>query len=355
MIKRTLLFCMPVFGSCFLLVNDLGPTLCDEGSAARCDGNTLVTCEAGIENRLSCGGFACNVEEVRCGECGDNFIDTQNGEVCDDGNVESGDGCRDDCGGLEECGDNFIDELVGEVCDDGNAFSGDGCSDDCESDESCGNGLIDVAEVNNLPADTIQSLTFEYLVTGCGINQESLTFRVNGTTILSPPINNACSCLPGIESFTVADPGIVGLLNDQENTFEVQSNTQSDVIVSWAVVVANSAQENADIIVVDISGNSAAQRIDDLCFGNTGSPFEFSTATQGISEFINEVCDDANSEVGDGCDAGCINEIGFLCNGQPSSCFDVCGNGVVEAAAGENCDDANNVDTDACPNDCTIP
>ena len=51
-------------------------------------------------------------------------IDTN--EVCDDGNVISGDGCRSDCGKVERCGDGVIDD--GEGCDDGNDNPRDGCA-----------------------------------------------------------------------------------------------------------------------------------------------------------------------------------------------------------------------------------
>lgn len=76
------------------------------------------------------------------GICGDNSIST--GEVCDDGNANSGDGCRSDCLGKEECGDGIPD--IGEICDDGNTNSGDGCRDDCLAFEICGNTVIDPDE-----------------------------------------------------------------------------------------------------------------------------------------------------------------------------------------------------------------
>ncbi len=52
--------------------------------------------------------------------CGNGVIDP--GEVCDDGNNQSGDGCPADC--TEHCGDGVLDP--GELCDDGNRIDGDG-------------------------------------------------------------------------------------------------------------------------------------------------------------------------------------------------------------------------------------
>ena len=74
-------------------------------------------------------------------QCGNGVRDA--GEVCDDGNTVSGDGCSGDCLSNETCGNGYIDYIKGEMCDDGNNISGDGCSADCRSDETCGNGILD--------------------------------------------------------------------------------------------------------------------------------------------------------------------------------------------------------------------
>ncbi|TMQ18102.1 MAG: DUF4215 domain-containing protein, partial [Deltaproteobacteria bacterium] len=59
--------------------------------------------------------------------CGNGRLDL--GEVCDDGNNQSGDGCPADCS--EPCGDGVLDP--DEICDDGNRLDGDGCSADCRA------------------------------------------------------------------------------------------------------------------------------------------------------------------------------------------------------------------------------
>src|SRR5438067_8703249 len=56
--------------------------------------------------------------------CGNGAVDP--GEVCDDGNMVSGDGCRGDCRKIEVCGDGELD--AGEACDDGNTNPVDGCN-----------------------------------------------------------------------------------------------------------------------------------------------------------------------------------------------------------------------------------
>ncbi|MEO1483574.1 MAG: DUF4215 domain-containing protein [Myxococcota bacterium] len=61
--------------------------------------------------------------------CGDGILDSD--EVCDDGNLVSGDGCSGDCLSDETCGNGYLDATRAEVCDDGNARSRDGCTGEC--------------------------------------------------------------------------------------------------------------------------------------------------------------------------------------------------------------------------------
>src|SRR5205085_1701601 len=66
--------------------------------------------------------------------CGNGVVDP--GEICDDGNTTSGDGCSSTCSidnyppKAAECGDGNLDE--GEECDDGNTEDGDGCTATCD-------------------------------------------------------------------------------------------------------------------------------------------------------------------------------------------------------------------------------
>src|SRR5262245_55054658 len=44
------------------------------------------------------------------------------------------------------CGNGVIETALGEVCDDGNLVSLDGCRGDCKSAEVCGDGIQDLAK-----------------------------------------------------------------------------------------------------------------------------------------------------------------------------------------------------------------
>ena len=57
---------------------------------------------------------------------------------------------------------------------------------------------------------------------------------------------------------------------------------------------------------------------------------------------------------GDGCNASCEVEDGYVCAGEASTCVSTatCGDGVV--GVGESCDDGNNVNGDGCSATCLI-
>jgi cysteine-rich repeat protein len=72
--------------------------------------------------------------------CGDGIVDP--GEVCDDDNLQNGDGCDANCTPTA-CGNGIVSGT--ETCDDGNAAAGDGCRPDCTV-EACGDGITDPGE-----------------------------------------------------------------------------------------------------------------------------------------------------------------------------------------------------------------
>ena len=70
-----------------------------------------------------------------------------------------------------------------------------------------------------------------------------------------------------------------------------------------------------------------------------------------------ESCDDGNDASGDGCSSECSNEAGFTCiiEQGKSVCSPIaCGNGVLETSKGEACDDGNRVSSDGCSANCQL-
>jgi cysteine-rich repeat protein len=159
--------CAPSGGGC-LFPEQL--TVCD----GHVDGDTCTS---------PAGPGRCENNVCSTGTCGNGIKEV--GEVCDDGNLMSGDGCSGSCLSDESCGNGIVeldeecdcgpdgfeaaarcqhtnnggsvcaddctlrycgDSVVSgnEACDDGNLTAGDGCSIQCLSDEKCGNGYLDL-------------------------------------------------------------------------------------------------------------------------------------------------------------------------------------------------------------------
>lgn len=87
--------------------------------------------------------------------CGNGILEP--GELCDDNNIVSGDGCDSYCQ-IEVppsvCG-NGTKEAPSETCDDGNTVSGDGCSDSCQTE---GGNSSPSQDMNPLQANTFGEL-----------------------------------------------------------------------------------------------------------------------------------------------------------------------------------------------------
>lgn len=84
-----------------------------------------------------------------------------------------------------------------------------------------------------------------------------------------------------------------------------------------------------------------------------GQPCDpFAKCGDGLVSFP-EQCDDAGTEAGDGCSATCKTEIGWKCEGAPSTCSaTICGDELREGA--ELCDDGNAFPYDGCSVDCQL-
>ena len=74
--------------------------------------------------------------------CGDEVVDTENGEACDDGNANEFDDCTSQCQ-FPLCGNGTLDP--GEECDDGNDIDTDGCTNICKL-PVCGDNIISATE-----------------------------------------------------------------------------------------------------------------------------------------------------------------------------------------------------------------
>ena len=130
-------------------------------------------CYAEGENATSCycRAGAAGPDCAARPDLGDGLI--QAAEQCDDGNVESGDGCSDlgviergfYCEGepsvcVTECGDVIV--AGDESCDDGNADDDDACSARCDFGDSHGQGWVQVASLPRAFSETHHSFAFSF-------------------------------------------------------------------------------------------------------------------------------------------------------------------------------------------------
>src|SRR5579862_2786316 len=91
-------------------------TVCDDAHHNCVRADQLTAC-ANLPQFTAC--TATDVVNGSCydgvcltGGCGNGIVDP--GELCDDGNTISGDGCAADCKSREICGDGFVDHNRGE-------------------------------------------------------------------------------------------------------------------------------------------------------------------------------------------------------------------------------------------------
>ncbi len=140
----------------------------DEEPGTIC-GNGILEIGEGCDDGNNEPGDGCAPDCFREDGCGDGTVDAS--ELCDDGNNISGDGCSADCLVEFVCGNDYCEEenfedceacpsdccpdcgnLVldeGEECDDGNNESGDGCSRGCNDEDNvatCGNLIWEAGE-----------------------------------------------------------------------------------------------------------------------------------------------------------------------------------------------------------------
>ncbi|TDJ00385.1 MAG: DUF4215 domain-containing protein [Deltaproteobacteria bacterium] len=92
--------------------------------------------------------------------------------------------------------------------------------------------------------------------------------------------------------------------------------------------------------------------IDDQCQGGLCMGDPMSCGDGKLQEACDEECDDGNAVSGDGCEDDCQVERGFNCDGEPSICSSECGDGLL--ASDEECDDGNATGCDGCSVDCRI-
>jgi cysteine-rich repeat protein len=302
-------------------------------------------------------------------DCGDGI--PQSTEKCDDGNIIDGDGCAANCLSREVCGDGVLNAAAGEVCDLGDTLGGDGCAADCRSVEVCGNMIKDQGEACD-DGDTMS---------GDGCSSDCKSTEVCGNGIKD--VNEICDdgdapggCNDNCQGGTGCGDGAI----DQGPSGPLEECDDGNMV---ATDDCNACQlTRCGDGVRQLSGSHLEQcdGTDLVGMAMGGVPGETAmcnldctTASCGdgkLNKARGEQCDDQNATDADACKNDCsVNYCGDGVEGGPNEAcddgmdtmdcdldctIDSCGDGYVNLATGEECD-SGGVNTATCDANCTIP
>ena len=235
--------------------------------------------------------------------CGNGTLDP--GESCDDGNVQSGDGCSAacrieaswSCGATGMvcvhaiCGDGVM--AGGEACDDGNATSGDGCSGDCLSIEKgwrCG-----------VPGMPCSGLCGDGLLAGHETCDDGNAVNGDGCSeVCQVEAGATCAGMPSLCTMAVCGNGVV---EPGESCDDGGGN---------------------GVFHGDGTGCSATCSREPKCVNDSGATTSCAAVCgNGVVE-SGEACDDGNQRDGDGCSSACAVEPGFSCASQAQAATVAC-------------------------------
>jgi fibro-slime domain len=224
-------------------------------------------------------------------------IDINQGENCDDGNTDSGDGCNricqteanwncpapgHECENLAKCGNSIL--TSDEVCDDGNTVSGDGCSGDCKT--------VEPGWQCRVPGKRCNPACGDGVITSGEICDDGNTVSGDGCSATCK-LEMGFKCTGGTGQKSVCAPTVCG---------------DGKVEGSEACDDGNTSPND---------GCSPTCRFEPNCSSATGA----CTSKCGDGLVVGEDCDDGNTSSGDGCSPTCKTEPGFQC-AQPDSTAD---------------------------------
>ncbi|HVV86554.1 MAG TPA: DUF4215 domain-containing protein [Kofleriaceae bacterium] len=251
--------------------------------------------------------------------CGNGNIDP--GEECDDGNDVDNDACTNTCQVTDGCGDGNLDP--GEQCDDDNIVSGDGCSANCQVDIGCPVGQVAVTVSNNnaTPIPDNDQVT--------GISSTVAVAQAGGVASARVFIKSLTHTSDAdLDMYLVSPNGTQRELStDNGGTGDNYTNTVFD-----------------DAAATSITAGTAP-------FGGVFRPETTLAANQGVDfkrlgaagNWTLKVFDDNPAET------GTLNGWTLLMCVDPTA---YCGDGMVNG--GDECDDGNTVNNDACSNTCQV-
>jgi cysteine-rich repeat protein len=209
----------------------------------------------------------------------------------------------------EVCGDGIVNLAAGETCDDGNTLDGDSCPSTCHVEPCAGPSQGRVAvqtKIAGMPS----------------------TLAVAGLTLLLDYPEERIS-LPGSSD----DPTVIERVTSPAGF----SFTPNDLDYALRAVLV-------DPLLNGISGGTALSADFDICAG------------EAVPVARNFTCTvvDATGVDDQGTLFNVTGQVTCTVVVQPPVLPEVCGDGIVNLASGETCDDGNTLDGDSCPSTCHV-
>ena len=284
--------------------------------------------------------------------CGDGIVQADHGEKCDegdggktvvddDGNPIGGTGeyghCQADCKFAGRCGDGVINS--GEACDDGNDDDGDGCSANCKSVElgwACPN----------------EGQPCKKLTCGNGSFEPHLGEQCDDGNFVQGDGCFNCRVETGWMCRDSNPPCPKEFCEDKGKYCERIEALYGNGKIDKDFEDCDDGNKN--------DNDGCTKGIVDLGWicSEPGKPCSAKACGDGILAG-NEECDDGNDDDGDGCSVRCRLENGYSCTttkqGKTNCKKGYCGDGIVQAELGEECDNgAANGNNAACTLNCKL-
>ncbi|MDI3290033.1 DVUA0089 family protein [Polyangium sp. 15x6] len=325
--------------------SDCQSSVCD---SATCQTPTCTdTVENGAETDVDCGGGTCSPcgPGLGCAEDSDCVGGSCSGSIClptCTDQVTNRNETDVDCGGpnCSPCGTGLVcsidSDCASKVCTDGTcqgATCGDTIQNGSETSVDCGGADCPACAdglVCNQPTDCKSGVC-----TGNVCQTATCTDTVkNGAETDADCGGGTCQ---------TCDLGKGCLVNGDCTSNICAGNVCVVSLCGDGLLTGAETCDDGNAVAGDGCDAACATEVGWLC---AGAP---SACTAICSDGLvkgPETCDDANTASGDGCSASCQAELGYVCSGEPSACKTVCGDGI--PAGTEACDDGNLNDDDAC-------
>lgn len=319
-----------------------GEQLCPQGTVCTAAGCVTATDLAACGDKSD--GTSCQAQagqglclQGRCVtvNCGDGIVSPA--EACDDGNNASGDGCSANCASNETCGNHQLDAISGESCDDGNQLDDDECRNNCQLPR-CGDGVVDTKQGESCDAGANNSNAPDAACrSNCQVKRCGDGVRDAGEACDDLNIVSGDGCSGDCLSTETCGNGYIDIARDEEcddgNIDDADQCHTSCLIPRCGDGIADAQNgEGCD------AGSANSDEANAACRTNC----QPQRCGDGIRDAA-EACDDGNVVAGDGCSSDCRSN-------------ETCGNGVVDALKGEQCDDLlpKGLSGDGCSSTCRV-